>query len=281
MPRELEDAVALRDAVLAGLQTLREEGTGTLNPADPEARVMKTGDGNRLAFNAQTVADADSGLIVSIDVVNEENDTRQLEPMLERTVATLGRAADDTLADGGYDSGEAIAAATEAGRDFLLPMEAEKAGEFHTVNFERDVARDVVTCPAGRTLEFEREKASRTGNCTLRIYRCKHGAQCPRAAECTRDKQGRMVGIAPWHEAVRAQRDKQRAAGRRCKLKRRGQIIEIVFAEIKQHLGFRRFTVNGLENVKTQWSLVCTAFNLRKLYRHWLAGNLEKALRPA
>ena len=274
MPQELEDAVTLRDAVHAGLEALREEDVKNLSPVDVEARVMKTGDGNRFAYNAQAVADAGSGLIVCADVVNEQNDTHQLASMLEQTADTLGRTAQENLADGGYDSGEQIAAAAAAGHEILLPMEAEKAGTFHTINFEHDVTRDLVVCPMGRTLEFEREKASRTGNCTLRIYRCKNGAQCERAHECTKDKQGRMVGIAPWHEQARAQRDKQRDAGKRCKLKRRGEIIEIVFAGIKEHLGFRRFTVNGLENVKAQWALVCTAFNLRKLYKVWLAGNL-------
>lgn len=279
MPEELGDAAALRDAVLAGLEILREEGVGNLSPADPETRVMKTGDGNRFAYNAQAVADEQSGLIVGSDVVNEQNDMHQLAPMLERTADTLdGRTAEENLADAGYAGGEQVAAARENGHEILLPMEVEKAGPFHTVNFTHDAARDVAVCPMGRTLEFEREKASKTGNCTLRIYRCRHGAACERAAECTKDKQGRMVGIAPWHEQVRAQRDKQRDSGKRCKLKRRGETIEIVFAGIKEQFGFRRFTVNGLENVKTQWALVCTAFNLKKLYKAWLRGDLEMAL---
>ena len=37
-------------------------------------------------------------------------------------------------------------------------------------------------------------------------------------------------------------------------------------------IGSRRFTVRGLESVRTQWSLVCSAFNLRKLYRYWCNG---------
>jgi len=282
MPQELQEAQALREAVRAGLEILQEEGVNNLSPADPETRIMKTSDGNRFAYNAQAVADEQSGLIVGIDVVNEQNDMQQLAPMLEQTADTLdGHTAEENLADGGYAGGEQIAAAQQAGHEILLPMQAEKAGEFHTVNFEHDARRDVAVCPLGRTLEFEREKTSKTGNCTLRIYRCTHGAQCERAAACTKDKQGRMVGIAPWHTRVRAQRDKQRDASKRCKLKRRGQIIEIVFAGMKENLGFRRFTVNGLENVKTQWALVCTAFNLKKLYKAWLGGDLGMALGKA
>jgi transposase len=280
LPDELRDAAVLRDAVQAGLAALKNEGAGNISVDDPDARVMKTPEGNRFAYNAQAVADEASGLIVGIDVVNEENDWRQLTPMLERATDTLdGRVAQENLADAGYACGEQIAAARDAGYEIMLPMEAEKAEEFHVINFEHDVQRDVVVCPMGRTLEFEREKESRTGNCTLRIYRCRHGEYCERAAECTKDKQGRMVGIAPWHAHIRAQREKQRDKEKRRLRKRRGAIIEIVFAGIKENFGFRRFTVRGLENVKTQWSLVCTAFNLRKLYRTWISGNLKIALR--
>jgi hypothetical protein len=37
------------------------------------------------------------------------------------------------------------------------------------------------------------------------------------------------------------------------------------------------FFVVGLEKVRVQWSLICSAFNLRKLYPHWRAGRLRFA----
>lgn len=281
LSKELSDAAVLREAVQAGLAALKNEGAGSLNVNEPEARVMKTPEGNKFAYNAQAVSDEASGLIVGIDVVNEENDVHQLTPMLEKATETMGGCvARENLADAGYACGEQISAARDAGYEIILPMESEKVGEFHASNFEHDVNRDVVVCPLGHTLEFEREKKSKSGNCTLRAYRCRHGAHCPRAAECTKDKRGRMLEIAPWHAHVRAQREKQRDKEKRRLCKRRGEIIEVVFAGIKENFGFRRFTVRGLENVKAQWSLVCTAFNLRKLYGAWLSGNLKIALKP-
>jgi len=46
------------------------------------------------------------------------------------------------------------------------------------------------------------------------------------------------------------------------------------FAWIKRHQDFWRWTVKGLRNVRTQWALLCTAVNLKKLFRHWQAGRL-------
>ena len=58
-------------------------------------------------------------------------------------------------------------------------------------------------------------------------------------------------------------------------LKARKAIVEPVFGWIKRNLEFRRWTVRGLENVKTQWSLLCTTINLKKLYKYWATGRLQ------
>ena len=40
---------------------------------------------------------------------------------------------------------------------------------------------------------------------------------------------------------------------------------ETPFAHIKQVLGVRQFLLRGLDNVRTEWGWVCTAFNIQKL----------------
>jgi hypothetical protein len=52
-------------------------------------------------------------------------------------------------------------------------------------------------------------------------------------------------------------------------LSQRGRIIERHFGQIKQHDGFRRWTVRGAENVQTQWALINLTINLRLLYKLW------------
>ena len=43
------------------------------------------------------------------------------------------------------------------------------------------------------------------------------------------------------------------------------QIVEPVFGQIKQARGFRQFLLRGLEAVKAEWALICTAHNITKL----------------
>ena len=47
----------------------------------------------------------------------------------------------------------------------------------------------------------------------------------------------------------------------------RKQVVEPVFGQIKQARGFRQFLLRGVEKVKAEWAMICTAHNLLKLAR--------------
>lgn len=64
---------------------------------------------------------------------------------------------------------------------------------------------------------------------------------------------------------TRAMATRLARAGRRSRYRLRKQVVEPVFGQIKECLGFRRFLLRGLACVSAEWSLVCTAHNLRKL----------------
>ena len=49
--------------------------------------------------------------------------------------------------------------------------------------------------------------------------------------------------------------------------KRRKCTVEPVFGQAKEARGFRRFHLRGLTKVTGEWSLVCTAHNVLKLFR--------------
>lgn len=66
---------------------------------------------------------------------------------------------------------------------------------------------------------------------------------------------------------VSAMRQRLRRAGRRSRYRLRKQVVEPVFGQIKAARGFRQFLLRGLEKVKHEWALVCTAHNLTKLAR--------------
>jgi hypothetical protein len=124
-----------------------------------------------------------------------------------------------------------------------------------------------VTCPRGEKLDYQGKTIKRDR--VVERYRCRC-RDCPVKSQCTGEAKGRSLEIWPHTEAVQKMRKRLAADAR---WERRGRIIERPFAQIKQHDGFRRWTVWGLENVRVQWSLLCAALNLRVLYRRWKSGN--------
>jgi transposase len=55
--------------------------------------------------------------------------------------------------------------------------------------------------------------------------------------------------------------------GRETYAKRKG-MIEPIFGQLKQVLGFRQFSLRGLAAMRSEWRLMCMVHNLLKLWRH-------------
>ena len=84
--------------------------------------------------------------------------------------------------------------------------------------------------------------------------RQKHGTEA--ATHAKNGKPGSLIA---------AMRDKLKRGGWRSPYRLRKQVVEPVFGQIKQAMGFRQFLLRGLAKVKAEWQLVCLAHNLRKL----------------
>jgi len=76
------------------------------------------------------------------------------------------------------------------------------------------------------------------------------------------------TGEAPAGATRReAMRRKLKTEAGRAVYKMRKAIVEPVFGQIKEQLGFRRFSLRGKQSVQGEWSLVCASSNLQKLFR--------------
>jgi hypothetical protein len=64
-------------------------------------------------------------------------------------------------------------------------------------------------------------------------------------------------------------RAKIKAGGHDSPYRLRKQLPEPVFGQIKQARGFRQFLLRGIEKVRAERALVCTAHNLCKLAQSW------------
>jgi hypothetical protein len=70
------------------------------------------------------------------------------------------------------------------------------------------------------------------------------------------------------------------------KFARRKQLAEHAFGTIKRWMGYTHFTLKGLEKVRTEWSLITLAYNLKRVLNLVSVGQLiaavsRKSRRPA
>jgi hypothetical protein len=92
---------------------------------DPEARMMKTVDGFHYAYNAQTVVDEYSQVVLAAKVTQQAGDVAQLIPMIDAATENLGDAGieaspDMVLADAGYCSEDNLQDISDAGIDAVV-----------------------------------------------------------------------------------------------------------------------------------------------------------------
>src|SRR5258706_9596652 len=81
---------------------------------------------------------------------------------------------------------------------------------------------------------------------------------------------------------VEAMRAKIKAGGHVSPYRLRKQLPEPVFGQIKQARGFRQFLMRGIDKVRAEWAIVCTAHNLLKLaHRRTLSAALPLAATAA
>ena len=275
LPAGLAQRQALRQEIQKALAQLAADGRRHHHRVEPEARVMKVGDTHRPAYNAQAVADAQEGVIVACDVSRREEDTGALGPMLEQARENLGGAAVAapplTVADPGYGAAADLAAAQAKNLPVLIPPREGKpagANAYGSIHFRYDAQARTVTCPRG--LQLDHEGHTMQDSQRVERYRCRC-TDCPVRADCTSDPKGRRIEIRPHAGLVQSMRDRLNDPAQRAVWEQRASIIEPRFGQLKQHDGFRRWTVWGLEAVRTQWALLCATLNLRVLYRRWRA----------
>ncbi len=214
-------------------------------------------------------------------VTTDQNDKFQLMPMIEAVVETVGSVAQETVADSGYLSGEQLAKAEERQTEVLVSLKKwrrkkNEAGSFTHRSLSMREKRLLDLSP-WEVLTFEGMSKSPDKRYAVRRYRCRSFKECPVRWQCSKDQQGRKLDVSPYYEVILRQKEKQKDKQKSELIKKRMGMVEPIFAWIKQLMGFRRWTVRGLEKVKVQWALLCAVVNLSKMYPRWAAGQLNIA----
>ena len=239
----------------------------------------RSGDGDE-AGGADGARSRSGGLLITAaDVTQDPTDQAQLLPMIEAAEQSGGPAAGLTLADAGYFSAANLAACAARATPVAIPeARCPTAHPYHHSRFAYDPGADCYQCPEGRLLSFQRLKHRRR-RASVRVYAATAAdcLACPAFGRCTTSTQGRRIEVSLHADALTAHRRWMQTAEARDAFRRRKQLIEPVFGIIKEQQAGRRFLLRGLEAVRSEWTLLAVAFNLRTLAKALSGQSISRA----
>jgi hypothetical protein len=284
LPEELQQAQTLRQRVRNAMNHLEQHtNLKRVNLTDEDAQLMKGRDGIITGYNAQAMvsplavntAKGSGMLITATNVVNTAADSGQLASMLEQAEEMTGERVPITLADGGYHT----VANLETGeqRDQILVMTERyidtTQGPYFKDQFLYRPDTDSYVCPEGQILHFRGLRQNkRLPSNQYRVYGISRTIcrGCLAYGVCTKDKHGgRALWIGSSDRLLNEHRQWMKTDKARSLYARRQQLIEPVFGILKEQLGARRLLLRGLVNIRAEFTLMATAFNLRTLSRVW------------
>ena len=185
-----------------------------VNLTDEDSRIMAVaGGGFEQCYNAQTVVDAETMLVMVPHVTQAGNDKAQVEPMVARIQALpegLKQPA-RLLADTGFFSAHNVECCRDAGIEPLIAVGRDAHHPDWRSRFEESAPLER---PATPTEQMKHALKTKAGRAAYAL---------------------------------------------------RKQTVEPVFGIIKSVMGFRQFLLRGLDHVRNEWTLVCLAWNLKRM----------------
>lgn len=268
MREELENKKTLKSKVENIVKELEETDQKSINTVDPECTRINSVQGSNAGYNAQTVVDEKHGLIVSSDVVSENNDLNQFADQIEQANETLEEKCDVACADSGYANTDELEKIDKQDTKVIVPSQRQASkkepGDFDKERFMYDAENDCYICPEGHRLEykgFDSYKNRKEYQITQRstCHQCRH------FNKCTKAKKGRKI-TRLLNEEVRQKLESQYAQTESQEIyKLRKQKSEIPFGHIKRNLGVTSFLTRGREGVKAEMAIMATCFNLSRM----------------
>ena len=262
IPEELVDKKYRLERIKAAKKKMDEEKLKKVNITDPDAKIMKHKDGSKKpSYNCQVAVDEKEQIIVAADLVDEENDLHQIEPMIENVKETLGYKPTIVLADAGYFSYDNVQFLLDEEIDAYIPdnfYEVEKRGKtkkFRKLLFTYDEKKDCYYCPAALEIPFTRiQKRENEPYCSL----------CVLKDACT-DSKNRTITRDPREHLMEDMRAKLNTEEGTEQYQKRMCTVEPVFGQMKQDRGFREFLLREKRKTKIEFLMMCTVHNIKKI----------------
>lgn len=263
MDKELKDQKILKAKIKSILQEIKEEGS--FNTTDPECTSIKKGKNFYAGFNFQSTVDKKKGLLLSVDVVSENNDLNQFATQINKANEILGKKCETAVADCGYASTDELEKIDNQGIKVIVPSQRQVTKKEPSL-FAKErftYQDDYYLCPQGHRLTPYR--LNKNNNRVYKITDKKICLACPHYGICTKSPTGRTISRL-LKEEVRQRLEAQYEEPSSQEIYQlRKEKVELPFGHIKHNLKFDSFLLRGLKGAKAEASIIGTCFNLVRM----------------
>lgn len=257
---------------------VENEDLERVNTTDPESRFMKNKSGRiECSYNPQVTVDK-GGFILANDVCQDATDYAQLQPQVLETKENIGEIPEETAwsFDAGYFEGGNLNFLTENKIDGYIPDNNEKKGanRYDKRNFIYDAATNEYICPENQRMIYAGTHFNKQKQKNISLYKGQACLECPVHRDCTKSKTGiRFVKMVEFEADRNAMVAKMKTPQAKEKFRWRALTVEPAIGDIKENKAVRSFLTRGINAVRAEFNIVCTAANIKRI---WLAAKLNK-----
>lgn len=268
---------------------------------DKDCRLQSDKGKIRPGYNPQTAVDDKNKLIVVADVTNEQNDKKQLTPMMAQVkkqkeelhikdkttgVADAGYFTEKEIMNNKNDEDFPIVVSPSAEVSTTTTSKNEKSNKipgagYKAGNFVYDEEKDIYLCPENKELRRQTKTpiTDRHGR-KANKYRCDPEvcSVCPKKGVCTKSENGRMLLVSVNQKEILDYIESLKNKENSSFISKRKEIVEHPFGTIKRSFGYTYFLLRGMEKVKGEFSLICFVYNLKRVLNIVGVNELMRAL---
>lgn len=258
------------------------EGRNSYSKTDPDATFMHMKDDHmrnsqlKPAYNVQI--GVESEYVVGVDIFQDRADIATLIPFLNHVESKLGKPFENIIADSGYESEENYLYLEEKKQSYYIKPQTYE--QWKKKSFKNDISKrenmaydkekDEYTCHNGKQLRpiGIAHRTSATGyKSEVTVYECEDCSNCTFKLKCTKAQGNRKMQASKMFIEKR-QKSYDNITSSKGLLLRINRSIQVegAFGVLKNDYQFNRFLTRGKNSVKTEFILLCFAYDINKLH---------------
>lgn len=247
--------------------------------SEPEATLLRQKHGGySVSYRASTTVNAHQFIVGTF--VSPSSETEAIPPMLRQHAVRTNSTAPTFQMGSSYFTCDMLNYCMNHDVNVICPDRPKKrnrkSSKFEQRDFIYDENIDAYWCPAKALLTLNQIGQSHGRNFVEYKGDAETCLQCAFRSKCTNAQRGRTLERSETEVLREVMREVMKHPSAKALYRKRHAIVEPVYGLLRTQMKFNRFKRRGLANLRMAWSLVCSAYNLRKAIKQGLKTLLKQ-----